>query len=123
MAIIQPEEVENVDQAVEILQREIADGAIGFGEHYGVGLMFDDPKNLRLYEACEKVSLPVMFHIDQNKNMVEPGMTRVDRVLKMFPKSFLLRGAAASSARAGGCLGRAPWRRRVPRTPGGRWHW
>ena len=27
----------------------------------------------------------VMFHIDQNKNMVEPGMARVDRVLKMFP--------------------------------------
>jgi predicted TIM-barrel fold metal-dependent hydrolase len=90
MAIIQPEEVESVDQAVEILQREIADGAIGFGEHYGVGLMFDDPKNLRLYEACEKVSLPVMFHIDQNKNMVEPGMTRVDRVLKMFPKCDLV---------------------------------
>ena len=37
-----------------------------FGEHYGVGLMFDDPKNLRLYEACDKVRLPVMFHIDFN---------------------------------------------------------
>ena len=48
--------------------------------------MFDDPENLLLYEACEKVGLPVMFHIDQNKNMVEPGMERVDRVLKMFPK-------------------------------------
>ena len=27
-----------------------------------------------------------MFHIDQNKNMVEKGMKRVDRVLKMYPK-------------------------------------
>jgi predicted TIM-barrel fold metal-dependent hydrolase len=86
MALIEPGEVETVDQAVTLLKREIADGAVGFGEHYGVNLMFDDPKNLMLYEACEKVDLPVMFHIDQNKNMVEPGMERVDRVLKMFPK-------------------------------------
>ena len=86
MTIIDPGEVETVAQAVTILKREIADGAIAFGEHYGVDLMFDDPKNLMLYEACEKVGLPVMFHIDQNKNMVEPGMERVDRVLKMFPK-------------------------------------
>ncbi len=86
MAIIDPGEVETADQAVALLKREIADGAVGFGEHYGVGLMFDDPKNLMLYEACEKVGLPVMFHIDQNKNMVEPGMARVDRVLKMFPQ-------------------------------------
>jgi predicted TIM-barrel fold metal-dependent hydrolase len=86
MCIIDPGEVATVDLAVAILKREIADGAVAFGEHYGVGLMFDDPKNLMLYEACEKVGLPVMFHIDQNKNMVEPGMARVDRVLKMFPK-------------------------------------
>ena len=86
MCIIDPGEVATVDEAVTILKREIADGAIGFGEHYGVGLMFDDPKNLMLYEACEKVGLPVMFHIDQNKNMVEPGMQRVDKVLKKFPK-------------------------------------
>lgn len=90
MTIIDPGEVETVDQAVTLLKREIADGAIAFGEHYGVGLMFDDPKNLMLYEACEKTGLPVMFHIDQNKNMVEAGMERVDRVLKMFPKCNLV---------------------------------
>jgi hypothetical protein len=90
MTIIDAGEVETVDAAVTILKREMADGAIAFGEHYGVGLMFDDPKNLLLYEACEKVGLPVMFHIDQNKNMVEPGMARVDRVLKMFPKCNLV---------------------------------
>lgn len=86
MTILDPGEVQTVDEAVKILEREKADGAIAFGEHYGVDLMFDDPKNLLLYEACEKVGFPVMFHIDQNKNMVEPGMARVDRVLKMFPK-------------------------------------
>ena len=86
MTIINPGEVQTVEEAVKILEQEKADGAIAFGEHYGVNLMFDDPKNLLLYEACEKVGFPVMFHIDQNKNMVEPGMARVDRVLKMFPK-------------------------------------
>ncbi|MFU8892471.1 MAG: sialate O-acetylesterase [Luteolibacter sp.] len=85
MALIDPGELETVEEAVAILEREKTDGAIAFGEHYGVDLMFDDPKNLMLYEACEKVGFPVMFHIDQNKNMVEPGMARVDRVLKMFP--------------------------------------
>jgi predicted TIM-barrel fold metal-dependent hydrolase len=90
MCLIEPQEVETVDQAVAILKREIADGAIAFGEHYGVGMMFDDPKNLRLYEACEKVGLPVMFHIDQNKNMVEPGMQRVDNVLKRYPNCKLI---------------------------------
>jgi predicted TIM-barrel fold metal-dependent hydrolase len=90
MCLIEPQEVETVDQAVTILKREIADGAIAFGEHYGVGMMFDDPKNLRLYEACEKVGLPVMFHIDQNKNMVEPGMQRVDNVLKRYPNCKLI---------------------------------
>ena len=90
MCIIEPQEVETVEQAVTLLQREKADGAIAFGEHYGVGLMFDDPKNLRLYEACERVGLPVMFHIDQNKNMVEAGMQRVDRVLKQFPRCTLI---------------------------------
>lgn len=86
MCILDPGEVRTVDEAVALLKREIADGAVAFGEHYGVGLMFDDPKNLLLYEACERTGLPVMFHIDQNKNMVEPGMERVDRVLRMFPK-------------------------------------
>ncbi len=90
MCIITPMKVQSVEAAVEILQREIKDGAIAFGEHYGVGLMFDDPKNLRLYEACERVGLPVMFHIDQNKNMVEKGMERVDNVLKKYPKCNLI---------------------------------
>jgi predicted TIM-barrel fold metal-dependent hydrolase len=90
MCLIEPQEVETVDQAVVILKREMADGAIAMGEHYGVGMMFDDPKNLRLYEACEKVGLPIMFHIDQNKNMVEPGMQRVDNVLKRYPNCKLI---------------------------------
>lgn len=90
MCIIDPDEVKSVDEAVAILRREMKDGAIAFGEHYGRGLKFDDPQNLRLYEACQTVGLPVMFHIDQNKNMVEKGMKRVDNVLKKYPKCNLI---------------------------------
>lgn len=90
MCIIKSGEVKTVDEALTILKREMADGAIAFGEHYGENLMFDDPQNLMLYEACEKVGLPVMFHIDQNKNMVEQGMERVDKVLKKYPKCTLV---------------------------------
>lgn len=90
MCVIEHQEVATVAEAVAILRREKEDGAIAFGEHYGAGLRFDDPANLRLYEACEQVGLPVMFHIDQNKNMVEPGMARVDRVLRMFPRCTLI---------------------------------
>ncbi|MBI1374636.1 MAG: amidohydrolase family protein [Phycisphaera sp.] len=90
MCLIEPGDFDTVDAAVERLQREIRDGAIAMGEHYGRDMMFDDPKNLLIYAACEKVGLPVMFHIDENKNMVEKGMARVDRVLDMYPKCNLI---------------------------------
>jgi len=91
---IEPDEVNTVEEAVTILEKAKADGSVGFGEHYGVGLMFDDPKILRLYAASEKVGLPVTFHIDTNKGMVERGMRQVERVLEMFPKCVVIAHAA-----------------------------
>jgi len=88
--IIYPDDVQTVEAAVELLTREKNDGAIGFGEHYGTGLMFDDPKNMRLYAACEKVGLPVMFHMDRKQNLDEKGLPRLENVLKAFPKCILI---------------------------------
>lgn len=88
--VIFPEEVNSVEEAVAILTREKQDGAIGFGEHYGVDLKFDDPKNMRLYEACGKVGLPVMFHMDRNKNLDEKGLPRLENVLKTYPNCVLI---------------------------------
>ncbi|QDU29317.1 Amidohydrolase [Anatilimnocola aggregata] len=88
--IIYPDEVETVEEAMRILEREKQDGAIGFGEHYGVGLMFDDPKNLLIYDACSRVGLPVMFHIDQKRNMDEQGLPRLEKVLNAYPKCILI---------------------------------
>lgn len=88
--IIFPEEVNSVEEAVKILTREKEDGAVGFGEHYGVGMKFDDPKLMQLYAACEKVGLPVMFHMDKDKNLDEKGLPRLENVLKTYPKCILV---------------------------------
>ncbi len=76
--------------AVKFLTQEKADGAIGFGEHYGAGLKFDDPLNMRLYAACEKVGLPVMFHMDTLRNLDDKGLPRLERVLKTYPRCVLI---------------------------------
>ncbi len=88
--IIFPEEVNSVEEAVKILTREKKDGAIGFGEHYGVNMNFDDPKNMRLFEAGSLVGLPVMFHMDQNKNLDEIGFPRLQNALKTYPKLIFI---------------------------------
>jgi len=89
--VIFPEEVNSVEEAVKLLTIEKQDGAVCFGEHYGENLKFDDPKNLRLYEACGKVGLPVMFHYsDKHRNMDEKGMPRLENVLKLYPNCILI---------------------------------
>ena len=89
--VIFPEEVNSVEEAVKLLTLEKQDGAVAFGEHYGENLKFDDPKNLRLYEACAKVRLPVMFHYnDKTRNVDEKGMPRLENVLKLYPKCILI---------------------------------
>lgn len=97
--IIFPDEVNRVDEAVAILEREKQAGAIGFGEHYGerfetrpgdVSLTFDDPKNMVLFAACAKAGLPVMFHMDRFRNLDEKGMPRLQHVLKTYTNSLFI---------------------------------
>lgn len=80
--IIKHDEVGSVEEAVKILEQEKKDGALGFGEHYGTGLMFDDPANMRLYEACAKVGLPVMFHMDDKQNKDTADFKHLENALK-----------------------------------------
>jgi predicted TIM-barrel fold metal-dependent hydrolase len=89
--VIFPDEVNSVEEAVVILTREKQEGAVVFGEHYGENLKFDDPKNLRLYEACAKVGLPIMFHYsDRTRNMDEKGMPRLENVLKLYTNCMII---------------------------------
>lgn len=85
-----PEQPLSEEEAVKLLSQEKADGAIGFGEHYGAGLKFDDPLNMRLYAACERVGLPVLFHMDRTRNLDEKGLPRLENVLKSHPRCVLI---------------------------------
>ena len=97
------DEVNSVDEAVAILTREKQAGAVGFGEHYGSAanpkpaevvngkpvyksLFIDDPKSMVLFAACEKVGLPVMFHMDRGCNLDEKDFPHLQNVLKTYPK-------------------------------------
>lgn len=60
-------------------------GCRGLGEHK-TGLEFDHPLNMTLYRACEELYLPILFHLDDIRNSDTPGLPRLTRALKAFPK-------------------------------------
>ncbi len=68
----------------EILQKWVDAGACGFGEHK-TGIAIDDARNMRLYEAIATVKLPVLFHMDNQRNMDTPGLPGLAKVLAAFP--------------------------------------
>ena len=66
------------------LAQYVEQGAKGFGEHKP-GIAIDDPRNMELYAACEELTLPVLFHLDAERNTDQPGLPGLERVLKAFP--------------------------------------
>jgi predicted TIM-barrel fold metal-dependent hydrolase len=114
--------VAGVRGMIEILDRYKQDGARGFGEHK-VGLPFDHPQMMMIYEACDKLELPILFHLDDLRGIDTPGLPRLENVLKAFPKLPLIGHAAGFWASISGDatfadFGRYP---EVPKptTPGG----
>ncbi len=75
-----------VDGMVDLLKQYVDAGAQGFGEHKP-GVAIDDDRNLRVFEACTKVGLPVLFHLDNHRNFDEPGLPGLENVLKRFPET------------------------------------
>ena len=78
---------------IEILKRYQDAGCKGFGEHK-TGLAFDAPQQMFLYEACETVGFPILFHLDDLRNPDTPGLPRLENVLKSFPRLDLIGHAA-----------------------------
>src|SRR5262245_2848076 len=83
----------DLEQMFALLKRYKELGAKGFGEHQ-VGLPFDHPLMMTVYEACEKVELPILFHLDDIRGIDVPGLPRLEEVLKKFPKLTLIGHAA-----------------------------
>ena len=69
---------------VAMLQKYIDAGAKGFGEHKP-GVAFDDPRNMQLYAACAELKLPLLFHIDNQRNLDKPGLPGLAKALTEHP--------------------------------------
>ncbi|MEX2176357.1 MAG: amidohydrolase family protein [Pirellulaceae bacterium] len=69
---------------VAMLKKYIDAGAKGFGEHKP-GVAFDDPRNMLLYAACAEVKLPLLFHIDNQRNTDQPGLPGLAKALAEHP--------------------------------------
>jgi hypothetical protein len=69
---------------VAMLSRYVEAGAKGFGEHKP-GVKIDDPRNLALYAACAELKLPVLFHLDNQRNMDSPGLPGLATALESAP--------------------------------------
>lgn len=106
--------------AVEMLRRYRDAGARGFGEHKP-GVPIDHPGNLILFEACAELELPILFHMDNQRNTDAPGLPGLDRVLTQVPQAIMIGHgpgwwASISGDATQADLGGYP---RSPTTPGG----
>jgi len=95
-----------------MLREYVDQGAQGFGEHKA-GLPIDHPKMQALYEVCDDLKLPVLFHTDQERGMDSPGLPHLENVLKSFPNvAFIGHGpgfwASISGDATAGDLGGYP---------------
>lgn len=70
---------------IDILKKYKDQGARGFGEHK-VGLEFNDPLMMRVYEACQEVGMPLLFHMDTVRGIDDPGLPRLENALRSFPE-------------------------------------
>lgn len=74
---------------VEMLKRYLDAGAKGFGEHKP-GVPMDDPRNLAVFKACGEVGLPVLFHLDNQRNTDTPGLPGLAKALEAAPQCTLI---------------------------------
>ncbi|REK18820.1 MAG: amidohydrolase [Planctomycetota bacterium] len=74
---------------VGMLEKYAEAGAKGFGEHKP-GVRVDDDRNMRIYAACGEVKLPLLFHLDKQRNLDEPGLPGLERALKEHPDTIFI---------------------------------
>lgn len=69
---------------VEMLKKYVEAGAKGFGEHKP-GVPIDDPRSMEIYAACSELKLPLLFHIDNLRNMDKPGLPGLAKAIEANP--------------------------------------
>ena len=89
-----------------MLKEYVDQGAKGFGEHKA-GLPIDDPRMRTLYEVCEDLRLPVLFHMDEQRGMDAPGLPGLESMLKTCSKvAFIGHGPGFWASISGDVTGR-----------------
>lgn len=87
---IDPRTINLNAQGKQDLLRKYQDaGCKGFGEHKP-GVAMDDPRNLEVFQACAEVGFPVLFHLDNSRNMDHPGLPGLENVLKAVPNGTFI---------------------------------
>jgi uncharacterized protein len=74
----------NVQAKIDRLKKYQDAGAKGYGEHKP-GVAMDDPRNLEFFAACAELGMPVLFHLDNNRNTDKPGLPGLENVLNQIP--------------------------------------
>ena len=69
---------------VDMLNRYKDAGARGFGEHKP-GVAVDDPRNMLIYAACAEARIPLLFHLDNQRNTDKPGLPGLENAIRMNP--------------------------------------
>ena len=69
---------------VDMLNKYVDQGAKGFGEHKP-GVRIDDARNMTIYTACGELKLPILFHLDEQRNRDAPGLPGLENALKQHP--------------------------------------
>ncbi len=69
---------------VDMLKKYVDGGAKGFGEHKP-GVNMNDPRNMTIYAACGELGLPLLFHLDAQRNLDAPGLPGLENALRQHP--------------------------------------
>jgi len=72
-----------------LIERYVRMGAKGFGE-YLAGLPVDDPRSMKIYEACGCLGIPVLLHMDDRRNVDSIGLHAFERVLRTLPQTIFI---------------------------------
>lgn len=87
---------------LDVIGSYVEQGARGFGEHK-VGLNFDDPLMMQIYDVCQELQIPLLFHMDNQRGKDQPGLPRLEHALATFPKlNFLGHGPGWWASISGG---------------------
>lgn len=69
---------------LDMLQKYRDAGCKGFGEHKP-GVAIDDPRNMALCAACHELKWPLLFHIDNQRNLDKPGLPGLAKAVADHP--------------------------------------